>query len=110
ARIFGYSYVTPYMHVLCDHMSEFQEKDEDDELSCFNLRGAEKYNDLSTADYFRSTNKHHNSLEQMIKKRFQQYYVLLDPNQTRALFNNINSNFSNNLFNDMNSIYVNLNF
>ncbi|CAF1363506.1 unnamed protein product, partial [Didymodactylos carnosus] len=68
ARIFGYSYVTPYVHVLCDHMSEFQEKDEDDELSCFNLQGAEKYNDLSTADYFRSTNKHHNSLEQMIKK------------------------------------------
>ncbi|CAF1370173.1 unnamed protein product [Didymodactylos carnosus] len=41
ASIFGNSYVTPYMHVLCDHMSEFQEKDEDDELSCFNLHGAE---------------------------------------------------------------------
>ncbi|CAF1344769.1 unnamed protein product, partial [Didymodactylos carnosus] len=39
---FGDLYVTPYMHVLSDHMSEFQEKDEDDELSCFNLQRAEK--------------------------------------------------------------------
>ncbi|CAF1593409.1 unnamed protein product [Didymodactylos carnosus] len=110
ASIFGDSYVTPYMHVLCDHMSEFQEKDEDDELSCFNLQGAEKYNDLSTTDYFRSTNKHHNSLEQMIKKRFQQYYVLLDTNETQALFTDINSTFSNNLFNDTTSIYINLHY
>ncbi|CAF4528699.1 unnamed protein product [Didymodactylos carnosus] len=54
--IFADAYITPYMHVISDHMHEFQELDEDDELACFNLQGAEKYNDLSTTDYFRSTN------------------------------------------------------
>ncbi|CAF4532146.1 unnamed protein product, partial [Rotaria sp. Silwood2] len=36
--IFGDAYITPYMHVLSDHMHEFQELDEGGELSCFNLQ------------------------------------------------------------------------
>ncbi|CAF1298012.1 unnamed protein product, partial [Didymodactylos carnosus] len=39
--IFADAYITPYMHVISDHMHEFQELDEDDELACFNLQGAE---------------------------------------------------------------------
>ncbi|CAF2975485.1 unnamed protein product, partial [Rotaria sp. Silwood2] len=105
--IFGDAYITPYMHVLSDHMHEFQELDEGGELSCFNLQGAEKYNDLTTVDYFRSTNKHHNSTEQMIKKKFQQAYMLLNEEETEALFNDINlKNLPLNSFYDHETIYV----
>ena len=97
------------MHVLSDHMHEFQELDEDDELSCFNLQGTEKYNNLTSIDYFRSTNKHYNSTEQMIRKKIQQVYMLLNEEETTALFNDINlKNLPLHSFYDHETIYVSL--
>ncbi|CAF1620599.1 unnamed protein product, partial [Didymodactylos carnosus] len=105
--IFADAYIIPYMHVISDHMHEFQELDEDDELACFSLQGAEKYNDLSTTDYVRSTNKHHNSLEQMITKELQKAHVLLNEEEKTASFNDINlNNLLLNSFNDHDAIYV----
>jgi hypothetical protein len=47
--------VTPYIHVFCNHVHEFIQ--EHGNINTFNEEGLEKLNDISTLQYFRSTNK-----------------------------------------------------
>jgi hypothetical protein len=47
--------VTPYIHVFCNHVHEFIQ--EHGNINTFNVEGLEKLNDISTLQYFRSTNK-----------------------------------------------------
>lgn len=47
--------VTPYIHVFQAHLYEFVELYGD--INSFNQQGHEKFNDLTTIQYFKSTNK-----------------------------------------------------
>jgi hypothetical protein len=47
--------ITPYIHVLCNHMHEFVE--ENGNVNVYNVEGLEKLNDISTMEFFKSTNK-----------------------------------------------------
>ena len=64
---FHLSKVTPYIHIFCAHLHEFQYLYGN--VNLFNQQGLEKLNDLTTIDYFRSTNKSEKSLIQILKKR-----------------------------------------
>ena len=64
---FHSSKVTPYIHIFCAHLHEFQYLYGN--VNLFNQQGLEKLNDLTTIDYFRSTNKSEKSLIQILKKR-----------------------------------------
>ena len=46
--------VTPYMHALCSHVPEFLSLYGN--IECFTQQGMEKYNDITSKNYFRSTN------------------------------------------------------
>ena len=59
--------VTPYIHIFCSHLHEFQELYGN--VNLFNQQGLEKLNDLTTIDFFRSSNKSKGSLLQILKKR-----------------------------------------
>ena len=60
--------VTPYMHALCHHIPEFLKVYHN--VAYFNQQGIEKYNDIASKDYFRSSN-HRGiaALEQLFLKK-----------------------------------------
>ncbi len=60
--------VTPYMHVLVNHVPEMLQKY--GSISGFTQQGLEKHNDLATKMFFRSTNHHKkDALMQLMRKR-----------------------------------------
>jgi len=63
--------VTPYIHVFCNHLHEFINIYGN--INIFNLEGLEKLNDVSTIEFFKSSNrwieKKSNFLIQMIQRR-----------------------------------------
>ena len=67
-NIYPAKHVTPYMHCMMQHVSEFM--DTYGSILQFTQQGLEKYNDVMTKDYFRSTS-HHNeqSLIQILQKQ-----------------------------------------
>ena len=59
--------VTPYMHILQAHIHQIIEKH--GSLRTYSQQGAEKFNDIVTMNYFRSTNRNRNDfLNQLVKK------------------------------------------
>ncbi|CAF1599273.1 unnamed protein product, partial [Didymodactylos carnosus] len=64
--LFGAAAVTIYIHVLGNHAFEFHQ--EYDNLGLYTLQGNEKFNDVTTKDFFLSTNKR-NFNDQLLKKR-----------------------------------------
>ena len=66
-KIYHKKHVTPYMHVLVNHVHQIFERN--DNLHFFSGQGLEKLNDLSTQEYFCSTNKHEDFMEQMLLRR-----------------------------------------
>jgi len=68
--------VTPYIHVFCNHVHEFIQ--EHGNINTFNEEGLEKLNDISTLQYFRSTNKwvkEKNFILQLLLKRSRISYL-----------------------------------
>jgi hypothetical protein len=63
--------VTPYMHAFKVHLHQMNLNLNKNNLAInfFNCEGLEKFNDLATKYYHRSTNKREKYLEQLIKKR-----------------------------------------
>ena len=61
------THVTPYIHIFVTHLWEFVERHGD--ISLFSQQGHEKFNDISTISYFRSTNKREDYIEQLVSKR-----------------------------------------
>lgn len=69
-RIFDYSPITPYMHLLVFHIPEFMKIYGN--INLFNTQGLEKLNDFTTQYYHTSTNKNKKNnkyLRQLIEKR-----------------------------------------
>ena len=64
--VYQTKHVTPYMHTLVAHIPEFLESY--GSLAAFSQQGLEKLNDLLTNNYFRSTNHHHDALQQILLK------------------------------------------
>jgi hypothetical protein len=64
----GYSNITPYIHYFCVHLHEAYEKHGN--LNFFSTQGLEKLNDLSTYQYFSSTNNNSKFLKQILEKDF----------------------------------------
>ena len=62
------SKITPYIHTLIFHIPEVYEKYGN--LNFFSAQGLEKLNDLSTYQYFSSTNKSGEFIKQMLQKDF----------------------------------------
>jgi hypothetical protein len=78
------SNLTPYMHCFVSHLHEFRELYGD--FNKYNQEGLEKLNDLTTMDYFRSTNRiwqkmpnaQNNFLVQILNKRNRTELCLID--------------------------------
>ena len=64
--LFGADAVTIYIHVLGNHAFEFHQKY--DNLGLYSLQGNEKFNDVTTRDFFMSTNKRNFNI-QLLQKR-----------------------------------------
>jgi hypothetical protein len=71
--VYAKSTVTPYMHAFVFHLHEFVRLYRD--INAFNCQGLEKLNDISTGQYFKSTNKGATALHQMLKKRNRMEYL-----------------------------------
>lgn len=65
--VYNKATVTPYMHAFVSHLPEFVHLYKD--INAFNCQGLEKLNDLTTAQFFKGTNKQDTALHQMLKKR-----------------------------------------
>lgn len=65
--VYNKATVTPYMHAFVAHLHEFVHLYKD--INAFNCQGLEKLNDISTAQYFKGTNKRETALHQMLRKR-----------------------------------------
>ncbi|CAF1553601.1 unnamed protein product, partial [Didymodactylos carnosus] len=61
------SNVTPYLHIVGNHLYEFDEKED---LGAFNMQGVEKGNDLLSRLYFSSTNAAKRPLYTMMQKLY----------------------------------------
>jgi len=63
--------ITPYIHVFCNHLHEFVE--DNGNVNVFNVEGLEKLNDISTMEFFKSTNRwierNSNFLKQIMERR-----------------------------------------
>lgn len=60
--------ITPYLHCFVSHLHEFRKSYGD--FNLFNQQGIEKLNDLTSQQYYRSTNgSHKDYLNQLMKKR-----------------------------------------
>lgn len=70
-KLYHRKHVTPYMHAFTFHLKEFVEIYGD--INAFNQQGHEKLNDITTLQYFKSTNikckARSNFLMQLIEKR-----------------------------------------
>lgn len=71
--VYSKTTVTPYMHAFVAHLHEFVHLYKD--INAFNCQGLEKLNDISTTQYFKSTNKRDTALHQMLKKRNRMEYL-----------------------------------
>lgn len=71
--VYAKTTVTPYMHAFVFHLHEFVHLYRD--INAFNCQGLEKLNDISTGQYFKSTNKGATALHQMLKKRNRMEYL-----------------------------------
>ena len=67
-EIYQVSKITPYIHKMCFHVPELYEKY--GPLNYFSGQGLEKLNDLTTSQFFRSTNKKDNFLKQILERDF----------------------------------------
>jgi hypothetical protein len=67
-KIYQQKEVTPYIHFFSLHLNEQYEKFGN--LNYFSAQGLEKLNDLSTYQFFSSTNKKENFIKQMLEKDF----------------------------------------
>lgn len=70
--------ITPYMHLVCFHSTELIKRHK--EINNYNLQGLEKYNDITTISYHRSTNRHIKNkefLRTLINKRIRNEFKLL---------------------------------
>jgi hypothetical protein len=56
--------ITPYMHLMTSHMSDFKNNP-----NFYNLQGLEKLNDFTTTDYAHVTNRWKDSLKQILLHR-----------------------------------------
>lgn len=65
-QIFGEQEITPYIHMFGVHLPFFYDRFVN--LNYFSAQGLEKLNDMSTFQYFKSTNKKKNYLEQILNK------------------------------------------
>ena len=65
--IYNKNVATPYIHAFVCHLHEFVELYGD--INAFNLQGLERLNEMTTGQYFKSTNKHDDALEQILMKR-----------------------------------------
>ncbi len=63
---YGIGNMTPYLHVTCLHLHEMHRKHGN--LNYYATEGLEKLNDLSTKDFFRSTNKSFTFIKQMLER------------------------------------------
>ena len=63
--IYQTKHVTPYIHLLTNHIPEMLKIH--GSIAAFTQQGLEKLNDISTADYFKSSN-HRDSLKQIMLK------------------------------------------
>ena len=71
--VYNKTTVTPYIHAFVAHLHEFVNLYKD--INAFNCQGLEKLNDLSTTQYFMSTNRSDFALHQMLKKRNRLEYL-----------------------------------
>jgi hypothetical protein len=65
-RVFIQKKVTPYMHAFAHHLHQFVALYPN--LNDYNQEGHEKFNDIETTFYFKSTNKKETTLDQIIEK------------------------------------------
>ena len=65
--VYNKATVTPYMHAFVQHLHEFVFLYKD--INAFNCQGLEKLNDITTAQFFSSTNRKQEALHQILKKR-----------------------------------------
>jgi hypothetical protein len=73
-KLYDKKHVTPYIHAFAFHLHEMIQIHGD--VNLFNQQGMEKLNDLTTQQYFRSSNKHKDDfLNQLIKKKNRIEYV-----------------------------------
>ena len=67
-QIYSAKHVTPYMHCMMQHVGEFMSMS--GALLSFTQQGLEKYNDMMTKDYFRSSShKGQECLTQILQKQ-----------------------------------------
>lgn len=64
--------VTPYIHLLCFHIPDLHAKY--GPLNYFSGQGLEKLNDLTTTQFFKSTNKDKNFTRQIIERDQRMFY------------------------------------
>lgn len=73
-RLYPSKHVTPYMHCMMNHVHEFMKSH--GSILQFTQQGIEKYNDVMTKDYFRSTSHHkESSLVQILQKQNRVEYL-----------------------------------
>lgn len=78
-KVYFSIHITPYMHILVYHLSEFIKLHKNIDL--FTCQGMEKLNDILTISYHRSNNKHFRKkkyLEILIKKRTRLEFSYMD--------------------------------
>ena len=85
-RTYHDSNVTPYIHALMNHVSEFMTLH--GSIAPFTQQGLEKYNDVTTKDFFRSTNhKGESALRQIMEKQNRLEYLRCIGTTPKKAFN-----------------------
>ena len=69
--IYQTSKVTPYIHLLCFHIPDLYEKY--GPLNYFLGQGLEKLNDMTTTQFFRSTNKKKDFIKQLLERDYRMF-------------------------------------
>jgi hypothetical protein len=82
-------HVTPYIHAFVDHLHEMIAAHGD--VCLWTMQGLEKLNDILTKEYFTSTNKHADFLEQLIHRRHRMEIMLLFSSDPKELFDLIHN-------------------
>ena len=82
--IYSLDQVTPYMHIFVFHVHELNRLHGN--INIFNQEGHEKFNDIISKDYFRSSNKWDNFMLQIVKKinRIEYYSYEFGNEKTRS--------------------------
>ena len=71
--LYGKANVTPYIHMFNYHLIDLYKKYGN--INYFNTQGLEKLNDLSTMDYFKTTNKRDDYCFQILKRNMRMDYL-----------------------------------